>query len=110
MNHDVLIGWTTTQRQSDALLLARGLIEHRLAACAQVDGPISSTYRWEDAIETSEEWRVTLKFPRERTTEIEAWLSENHPYDEPQWIAVAATEVSEGYANWVKKEAGLGKL
>ena len=108
VNHDVLIGWTTAQRQNDALRLARGLIENRLAACAQVDGPLSSTYRWKDAIETSKEWRVTVKFPRDRAAEIETWLMENHPYDEPQWVAVAAEEVSDAYAEWVKKETRRG--
>ena len=104
VNQEILIGWTTTQRQNEALALARGLIENRLAACTQVDGPISSTYRWKDAIETSEEWRVTVKFPQDRAREIEAWLMENHPYEEPQWIAVAADKVSDAYADWVERE------
>ena len=47
----------TTDAREDAERLARDLVlERRLAACVQVLGPISSTYRWQGAIETAEEW------------------------------------------------------
>tara|TARA_B100000959_G_scaffold280059_1_gene341242 strand:- start:694 stop:1116 length:423 start_codon:yes stop_codon:yes gene_type:complete len=99
---DVLIGWTTTQNREDAIRLARGIVDNHLAACVQVDGPISSIYRWEGIVETSEEWRIAVKFPKDRANEIERWLIENHPYDEPQWLAVAAEEAASTYVAWVK--------
>ena len=108
MNNQILIGWTTAQSKEDALLLARGLVENSLAACVQVDGPISSTYRWKGVIETNEEWRIAVKFAEDRSEELEQWLLANHPYDEPQWVAVAAEEVSDAYADWVKKETRRG--
>ena len=80
------------------------MVDHHLAACAQVDGPISSVYRWKGKIETSEEWRIAVKFPKDRAKELEGWLIENHPYDEPQWLAVAAEEAGAVYAAWVKEE------
>ena len=58
----------------------------------------------DNPIETSEEWRITVKFTRDRASEIEAWLMENHPYDEPQWLAVAVEEAGAVYAAWVKEE------
>ena len=33
----------------------------RLAACVQVSGPITSTYRWQGKVETSQEWLCTIK-------------------------------------------------
>ncbi len=102
MKHDILIGWTTTQNREDAIRLARGIVDNHLAACVQVDGPISSIYRWEGIVETSEEWRIAVKFPKDRANEIERWLIENHPYDEPQWLAVAAEEAASTYVAWVK--------
>jgi len=104
VKHDILIGWTTTQSREDALQLARGMTENRLAACVQVDGPISSVYRWEGKVETSEEWRIAVKFSKDRAKELKGWLIENHPYDEPQWLAVAADEASSSYAAWVNEE------
>ena len=108
MNNQILIGWTTTQSKEDALLLARGLVENSLAACAQVDGPISSTYRWKGVIETNEEWRIAVKFAGNRSEELEQWLLANHPYDEPQWLAVDAAKAGDAYANWVVSETRRG--
>ena len=56
---------TTTADQAAAQEIARVLIERRLAACVQVAGPITSTYRWQGQIETSQEWAVTAKTRRD---------------------------------------------
>ena len=46
---------TTTETKADAQAIARALVEKRLAACVQIIGPITSTYRWRGEIETAEE-------------------------------------------------------
>ena len=56
-----LMAMTTTDSRPDAERLARDLVERRLAACVQVLGPISSTYRWQGAVETAEEWLCLIK-------------------------------------------------
>ena len=56
-----LMAMTTTDVRSDAERLARDLVERRLAACVQVLGPISSTYRWRGSIETADEWLCLIK-------------------------------------------------
>ena len=48
---------TTTDSRAEAMELAREAVEERLAACAQVAGPIASMYWWEDGIE-----RADVKF------------------------------------------------
>ena len=108
MNSKILIGWTTLPSEKEALALARGLVENRLAACAQVDGPIQSTFRWKGIVENAEEWRLVVKFPKDKGGRLEQWLSENHPYDEPQWIAIEADQASSSYAKWVFEETGAG--
>ena len=47
---------TTLPDQAAADKLATALVEERLAACAQVIGPVSSTYRWRSNIEHASEW------------------------------------------------------
>ncbi|HTT55864.1 MAG TPA: divalent cation tolerance protein CutA, partial [Opitutaceae bacterium] len=42
----MLIAWTTVATAADAARLAHGAVEAGLAACVQVDGPVTSTYRW----------------------------------------------------------------
>lgn len=97
----LLVGWTTTASREEAEGLGRGLVEAGLVACAQVDGPITSIYRWEGAVETAVEFRLTLKFLRTRESEVSAWLHRHHSYETPQWVCVAAEFASKNYLNWV---------
>jgi len=109
VNDELLIGWTTVQSQEQAQSLARGLVENRLAACVQVEGPITSTYRWKGSIETSEEWRLAIKFTKDRAAEVQTWIMDNHPYEAPQWVAVRADQASPQYLEWVQKETRPGQ-
>ena len=54
----LLVGFTTVSNREDASRLARGLVEARLVACVQVEGPITSHYIWENRAETTEEFRM----------------------------------------------------
>jgi len=96
----LLVGTTTVSGRADADRLARGLVESRLAACVQIDGPITSVYTWQDKLETAPEFRLTVKFPAANAGALESWLRANHPYDTPEWIAAPARFVSEKYLSW----------
>jgi len=96
----LLVGTTTVSERADADRLARGLVENRLAACVQIDGPITSVYSWQDKLETAPEFRLTVKFPAANAAALETWLRANHPYDTPEWIATPACFVSDKYLSW----------
>ena len=95
---------TTTDSRAEAVELAQGAVEARLAACAQVAGPIASTYWWEDAVERAEEWLVMLKLPAARYQELADFLTERHSYDEPEIIATAIVAGSPSYLDWLEEE------
>jgi periplasmic divalent cation tolerance protein len=84
--------------------LARGAVEGRLAACAQVSGPIASTYWWEGDVERAEEWLVTLKLPADGYDALAGFLTERHSYDEPEIIATAIVSGSPAYLSWIADE------
>ncbi|WP_221031743.1 divalent-cation tolerance protein CutA [Actomonas aquatica] len=98
----MLIGWTTTSTETEATTLARGLIDRKLAACVQIDGPMTSIYRWGGTTETSTEYRLTIKFLVNRHLEVETYVHNHHPYDTPQWIVVRAEHVAEKYLSWAQ--------
>src|SRR5260370_36400040 len=64
--------------------LSRAAVESRLAACAQVAGPVASMYWWDGALERTEEWLVLFKLPADRYDELAAFITEQHSYDEPE--------------------------
>ncbi len=98
---EIRIGWTTVATAEEARRLAEGAVAARLVACAQIDGPIRSVYRWEGKMENAEEFRVTFKFLAEKSEALEEWLPAAHPYAVPQWISVAAASVAEPYRQWL---------
>ncbi|MFI6872648.1 divalent-cation tolerance protein CutA [Streptomyces sp. NPDC050400] len=95
---------TTTDTPTKATDLARGAVQARVAACAQISGPITSVYRWDGALETAQEWQVVLKTTTSRYPALETWLTQHHDYDTPEIIATPVTTASENYAAWVTTE------
>jgi periplasmic divalent cation tolerance protein len=98
----LLIGWTTVEKREDADRLARGLVEARLVACAQIEGPITSHYIWENHAETAEEFRLMIKFLPARSAAVETWLMAHHPYATAEWVVVRAEYVAEKYLSWAR--------
>jgi periplasmic divalent cation tolerance protein len=86
--------------------LGRAAVEARLAACAQVSGPVASTYWWENTIERAEEWVLVLKLPASGYQPLADFISERHSYDEPEIVATAIVSGSETYLSWIDEETG----
>ena len=95
---------TTTDSRAEAMDLARAAVEARLAACAQVAGPVASTYWWDDGLERAEEWMLILKLPSDRYQELAEFLTQRHSYDEPEIIATAIVAGSPAYLGWIDEE------
>jgi periplasmic divalent cation tolerance protein len=94
---------TSVASRDDADRLARDVVAARLAACAQVTGPVTSYYHWKGALERSEEWQCHLKTTRTRWPDVERFLRENHPYELPE-IVMLPLAGSEAYLDWVRDE------
>lgn len=95
---------TTTDRRELAEEMARQLVEARLAACVQIVGPITSVYRWQGRIETSQEWQLWIKTRQERFDELSATIARLHNYDTPELIVVPIVAGSEKYLQWLSEE------
>ena len=97
---------TTTETQEDARRIARALVESRLAACVQVRGPIESTYRWKGKIETAVEWQCVAKTRRDRFDDVARTITQLHPYEVPEILALPIVEASRPYAEWLEEQIG----
>ncbi|MFL7791185.1 MAG: divalent-cation tolerance protein CutA [Anaerolineae bacterium] len=92
---------TTTRTKTDAQTIARVVVEKRLAACAQVVGPITSTYWWQGKVETTQEWLCAIKSRAAFYKDLERAIQAIHPYEEPEIIATSIVKGSEGYLAWI---------
>ncbi len=91
---------TTVSNETEARTLAIGGVESGLVACCQMDGPLTSVYRWEGAIQTATEYRLTMKVSMLKKDLCLAWLKSHHPYQTPE-VIVRVVETTEKYADWV---------
>jgi periplasmic divalent cation tolerance protein len=95
---------TTVDSAEVAAGLADAVVRTRAAACAQVSGPITSTYWWQGEVQTSTEWTVTFKSTRAAYPRIVQLLSAHHPYDVPEIICTPIVDGSAAYLDWVLAE------
>jgi periplasmic divalent cation tolerance protein len=95
---------TSVGSRDAADALAQGAVLARVAACAQVAGPITSTYRWEGEVQTAEEWQVILKTTTDRYDALEAYILDSHDYDLPEVLALPVLAGNPAYLSWVTEE------
>ena len=85
--------------------LAREAVEERLASCVQIDGPITSFYRWDGELVSDKEYRLTFKFLAVNAERLEVWLNRNHPYEVPEWLMIKADRTDPAYQKWAESNA-----
>jgi periplasmic divalent cation tolerance protein len=93
----------TAPSEQEASALGEMAVRGRLAACAQVSGPIVSSYWWEGRITTASEWVCTLKTSPARLAALMAALAAAHSYEVPEIIATEITG-DPTYLSWVEEE------
>jgi periplasmic divalent cation tolerance protein len=92
---------TTLPDRDTAERVARTLVEEHWAACAQVAGPIASTYRWEGRVDQATEWYCHLKTTRVAAVGLRRRLRELHPYDTPEIVALPIVDGDLAYLRWI---------
>ena len=101
---------TAVGSAKDARRIARLLVDERLAACVQVIGPITSTYRWQGKIETAKEWLCLAKTRMSLYARVESAIRRNHPYEVPEVLALPVSAGSRNYLDWLGREVRTGRL
>ncbi|MBL0886877.1 divalent-cation tolerance protein CutA [Myceligenerans indicum] len=99
---------TTFDAEKDAEDLAGSVVEARLAACAQIDGPILSMFRWEGAMQKEREWRVTFKTTAALAEPLTERIVSEHPYDVPEVVVTALIGGHRDYLDWMEDETRRG--
>jgi len=90
----------------EAERIARIVVEERLAACANILGPIRSIYRWRGAFETADEVAAIFKTRREQSDALIGRIAALHSYDVPCVVTWPIDNVLRGYADWVEDSVG----
>ena len=99
---DARIVFTTTASIEDARLLARALVEERLAACATLIPAVESIYRWDDKVESAGEVLLLLKTGAGKLAALEARLLNLHSYEIPEFLVLPIEHGSDSYLAWMR--------
>lgn len=93
---------TATDTREAAVTLARSVIEARLAAGAQVLGPVVSLFWHMGEYGEGEEWQAVFKTTADQYSELEKHLVDNHPWQNPEVTAVRLAAGSAPYLEWLR--------
>jgi periplasmic divalent cation tolerance protein len=98
----VILSTAPTKAVADRI--AGVLVRERLAACVNVVGGLASFYRWKGKIMKDAEALCIVKTRRHLVAPLSARLTELHPYDVPEVIALPVMGGARPYLQWLLEE------
>lgn len=99
-----LLVLTNVPDDASAEKLALALIESRAAACVNIMAPCRSIYRWQGAVEMTDEIPLLIKTTAEQYPQVERIVRAQHPYAVPELIALPITHGLPAYLDWLATE------
>lgn len=99
---DKKIVLTTAGSQEEARKLAHALVERRLAACVNIVSPLESIYRWQNKVETDQEWLLLIKTTGHAFEGVRDAIRELHSYELPECVLMGIEDGSPDYLRWIE--------
>lgn len=81
--------------------LAGSLVAGGLAACVNILPGVESIYRWKGKIERSDEVMLLIKSDIAHFKALEDTISNLHPYEVPEILAVPVEAGHQPYLEWI---------
>jgi periplasmic divalent cation tolerance protein len=98
--------YATFASADEAERIGRQMIEERLAACVNILGSSRSIYRWQGAVETTEEVAAIFKTSEARANALIARVTALHSFAVPCVVQWPVDKLTAAYADWVKDSVG----
>lgn len=101
---EIIIVFTHVPDMTCAVSMAHALVSAQLAACVNISSPVKSVYRWQGQIETAAEIGLMIKTTQKGYAKLADKISELHPYELPEIVAIHVNEGLPEYLRWVAAE------
>ena len=98
---EVLVMITTESSKTNALKIAKLLLKNKLAGCVSIK-QVFSVYEWDDNIEETKEFEISIKSKPEFKDYLIDFLQKKSTYDVPQ-IIYKKYHSDEKYHDWLNK-------
>lgn len=83
--------------------LATHLVTEKLAACVNIMPQVTSIYQWQGEIQQDSEFQLIIKTTVNNFNALSDAISQLHPYDVPEIIAVDIVNGNQPYLNWISE-------
>ncbi len=100
----VILVLTNVPELVAAQLLARKLVESRLAACVNIMPAVQSIYRWQGQVDEATEVTLLIKTTQQQYDHLQQAILDIHPYDLPEIIATPIVAGHAPYLHWIAAE------
>lgn len=100
----VLVILVTAANQKEAVIIGKGMVNAKLAACANIIPSVQSIYRWKGKVTHGEETLLILKSTKSRYGALEKAIKMIHTYETPEIIALPVKNGLDQYVAWVCRE------
>ena len=104
LSEDCSAIWVTVPAIEDARLIAKTLVEEKLAACVSIIPEIISTYRWQGKVEEYSEVKLLVKTKSNLFDEVANRVKKIHPATLPEIISLKIEQTTEDYQAWLLNE------
>jgi len=98
---EILIIIATESSKTNAVRMAKLLIKEKLAACVSIK-QIFSVYEWDDDIQETKEFEITIKSKPEFKDDLIDFVNKNSTYNLPQ-IIYKKYYAEMKYYDWLNK-------
>lgn len=94
----------TASRPEEGRVVARALLEARLAACVNIVPGVESHYWWQGNLDQGAECQLIIKTRAALLPRVIACVKQHHSYTVPEIIALPVLGGSPDYLDWVRAE------
>lgn len=98
-DHQLLLCTCPDDETADTI--AAALVARRLAACVNIVPGLRSVYVWRDEVQRDAERLLIIKSRSDRYAALERTITEMHPYELPEIIAVPIKTGLAPYLAWI---------
>ncbi len=92
---------TSVANESQAVELARRIVENRLTRCVQIIPKIRSIYQWDGEFCDDDEYLLLIKLPEFNLEHLLRLLPRWHPYEVPEIVSVPISAGHPPYLKWL---------
>jgi periplasmic divalent cation tolerance protein len=81
--------------------IVTAVVQERLAACGTIVPGVTSVYRWQGTVQRESEVLIVFKTAAARQVELAQRITELHPYEVPEVLALPVGAGTAPYVDWV---------